>query len=348
MGVQLTTEENDVICKREYSSNVFAVHSQKQRTIWPFEDSWVEKERINDTVRFVKVSDVTEIPPGSFGRCMKLEEVEIGKGVNVIGFHAFRRCEALQKVTLSSWSVTELSDGAFCHCSNLQSVHLNVGLQTVGNNAFYDCSALTSVTIPSTVCRMDLDAFEGCINLTEVVFLGGRFCYGIKFLQLINSGDKVLLDQESFNEILEPRIHRVFRHCTQLTDVKVSISWAVAERILRLSPECRQSIEEKICDLPRIDRQCDHILAVFTVAIRDGAVSHLLDTGNVAARSLFQIFRLIAFHELREASIVIDLAMWRARIEDAKSELSREDCRITVPGPARSLIMEYGGFAGFL
>ena len=39
--------------------------------------------------------------------------------------------------------------------------------------------------------------------------------------------------------------------------------------------------------------------------------------------------------------------MWKSRV-DGDRERARADCRVAVPGPAKSLIMEYCGFAGFL
>ena len=63
------------------------------------------------------------------------------------------------------------------------------------------------------------------------------------------------------------------------------------------------------------------------------------------ARSLYRLLQLIAFHELRESSIVIELAMWKSSIN---VDRARTDCRVPIPDPAKSLIMEYCGFADFL
>ena len=40
--------------------------------------------------------------------------------------------------------------------------------------------------------------------------------------------------------------------------------------------------------------------------------------------------------------------MWKSRIDDTTSELSRADSRVAIPGPAKATIMEYCGFVGFL
>ena len=60
-----------------------------------------------------------------------------------------------------------------------------------------------------------------------------------------------------------------------------------------------------------------------------------------------QILSLIAFHELKESSILLELAVWKSRVDWATS-VPRADCRVEIPDPAKSLIMEYCGFAGFL
>ncbi|EJK44409.1 hypothetical protein THAOC_37051, partial [Thalassiosira oceanica] len=69
------------------------------------------------------------------------------------------------------------------------------------------------------------------------------------------------------------------------------------------------------------------------------------DTNDETAGSLHLALRLISFHELKESSIVIELAMWKSSMVEDRA---RADCRITVPDPAKSLIMDYCGFAGFL
>ena len=71
------------------------------------------------------------------------------------------------------------------------------------------------------------------------------------------------------------------------------------------------------------------------------------DAEREVARSLYQVLQLIAFYELKESSILVVLAMWKSRI-DWEPDKSRADCRVSIPGPAKSLIMEYGGFARFL
>ncbi|EJK58142.1 hypothetical protein THAOC_21756 [Thalassiosira oceanica] len=69
------------------------------------------------------------------------------------------------------------------------------------------------------------------------------------------------------------------------------------------------------------------------------------DTNDETAESIHQVLRLIAFHELKETSILIELAMWKSSLVEDRA---RADSRTSVPDPAKSLIMDYCGFMGFL
>ena len=89
------------------------------------------------------------------------------------------------------------------------------------------------------------------------------------------------------------------------------------------------------------------ILACFPVVRCSLGDMDVEDTNNETARSLHKVLQLIAFHELKESSILIELAIWKSRIDEATS-VPRADCRAAVPDPAKCLIMEYCGFAGFL
>ena len=152
-------------------------------------------------------------------------------------------------------------------------------------------------------------------------------------------------------------------HGCPVTVVKISISWAVSERMARLPLNYRLSVEERFHSLRRLETQEGNALACFPVvssrASDDGAEDdsndeaedgtfEVLDTNHETARSLYQVLQLIAFHELKEASILIELAMWQARISEAASVDCRTDFRVPIPDPAKSLIMDFCDFAGFL
>ncbi|EJK72867.1 hypothetical protein THAOC_05559 [Thalassiosira oceanica] len=302
-------------------------------------------------------SSLINLGDGAFFRCSGLIELRVNEGLQVIGGGAFQDCTELQSVALPS-SITNLGDDAFCGCTNLARVSLNKGLRIIGEAVFGDCTALRSVTVPSTVTELGACAFCDCTSLYEVILLGGRRLLNLEFVNVCvqrEEQEQGLLDREALDEmLLDEDREFIFSDCL-LNDVKVSISWAVTERMARLPHECMLSVEEKIHNMRRLELQQDgNVLACFPVVdsrVTDDEAQdktfEVRDTNNETARSLHQVLQLIAFHELKESSIVIELAMWMSRI-DGTTTVQRANCRVAVPDPAKILIMEYCGFAGFL
>ncbi|EJK73352.1 hypothetical protein THAOC_05029, partial [Thalassiosira oceanica] len=159
-----------------------------------------------------------------------------------------------------------------------------------------------------------------------------------------------LLDQEALDEMLFDE-DGDFAFCScPLTTVKISI-WSVTERMARLPHKCMLSVEEKIHNMRRLELQQDgEVLACFPIDIVRTAGTHyddyifyetfkVRDTNHETAKSLHQVLQLIAFYELKESSIVIELAMWKSRIDRA-TFVRRADCRVAIPDPAKSLIID--------
>ena len=123
----------------------------------------------------------------------------------------------------------------------------------------------------------------------------------------------------------------------------MSISRALFERMGRLPPECRASVLERIRVLSRLELNDGSVFACFPV-VRGASVNEYFihDVNLETARSLHRILQLIAFYELRESSILLELAVWKSR---TNVDWARVDCRVPIPDPAKSLIMEYCGFA---
>ncbi|EJK71117.1 hypothetical protein THAOC_07476 [Thalassiosira oceanica] len=296
-------------------------------------------------------SSVTALGHLAFHGCSNLSQLQLNEGLQIIGDGAFRHCRALRIVTLPS-SVTKIKPCAFLGCSILTEVQLNEGLQIIGSSAFSGCTALRSMTIPSTVTDLSRCAPRGCSDLSEVIFLGGKRLLNY---EVVNSGfwceGQGLLDKEAIDEMLFDEYYgREFPFSNSLTTVKISISWALSERIERLLPECRVPVSNMILNLQRLDlMQNGNVLACFPVVCTDqdeyGYCTYgVLDTNVETARSLYRVLQLIAFHELKESSILIELALWKSIIDMGGDRT----CRVAIPGPAKILLMEYCGFAGFL
>ena len=95
------------------------------------------------------------------------EEYVVREGTEVICDEAFRRCKALQSVTIPN-SVKSIGDKAFESCGSLQSVIIPNSVTSIGNHVFISCISLQSVTIPNSVTSIGDHAFEKCYSLQSV------------------------------------------------------------------------------------------------------------------------------------------------------------------------------------
>jgi len=238
--------------------------------------------------------------------------------------------------------VEEIPCGTFRSYTNLTEVQFDEGaLQVIGVDAFNGCKAMHQVAIPSNVTKVGKRAFWDCTNLAKVILLGGERLLNRGFLDRGLSGDEGALNIGMLKKLNNVN---TFRDCP-LTTVKISIPRALSERMARLPLKCKLSIEGRIRELDRLELAQDGtVLACFPVRRLLGGMD-FKDADNQTAESLHQLLRLISFRELKDSSILIELAMWKSRFDEDRA---RADCRISIPDPAKSLIMEYSGFMDFL
>lgn len=110
-------------------------------------------------------SSVKSIGQHAFNNCLKLYNVVLSEGVNIIGAEAFSICSSLKKITIPS-SVQRIERSAFKNCG-LTSVILQEGLTYVGEYAFA-CNNISNITIPSTVTDMGSCAFYHCKMIKNI------------------------------------------------------------------------------------------------------------------------------------------------------------------------------------
>ena len=87
-----------------------------------------------------------------------------------------------------------------------------------------------------------------------------------------------------------------------------------------------------------------------TIEMEDGYITLLLprvdQIKNVssAIKSIDQIDNLLQYYEVKEATSLVELALWKATISQADEEvypINRDACRVEVPGPAKDLILQH-------
>lgn len=112
-------------------------------------------------------NNVSVIGEGAFRAATSLTQINLGKGVAVIGMSAFL-LSGLTAVLIPD-TVTLIAPYAFTACFNLTHVTLSSGVTTINRSSFSQ-TGLTSITIPSTITHIEDYAFSECYALAHVTF----------------------------------------------------------------------------------------------------------------------------------------------------------------------------------
>ena len=257
-------------------------------------------------LRIIKLpSTITEVGMGAFYECTNLSEVVLNAGLQEIGYSAFEICTSLAIIKVPS-TVTEIGACAFNGCTNLSVVVLDEGLQKIGNNAFADCTSLTIIKLPSTVTQIGESAFDCCTNLREVIF----------------------------DEGLPTVKETAFAYCTSLAVVKFP---NISKRISNLIDAGQTNIEDKVTVNQHFEWRGGELL-VSPEAIRSDNLTLAATRTN-----LEQVLAWITRCELKEATTLYELLLWKANIVKmgAVTKGERSGCRVDVPGPAKDAILQY-------
>ncbi len=117
-------------------------------------------------------SKLTTIGDAAFTACRELESVTMPSTMNYIGSGAFNNCIALSSADLSATQIDALTNQVFQNCSSLQSVSLPSTLLMISKYVFSGCNNLSSLILPQNVNKIFGGAFDDCISLKDVYFLG--------------------------------------------------------------------------------------------------------------------------------------------------------------------------------
>lgn len=118
---------------------------------------------------FFMPNTVTEIGEGAFRRCERLTEVDLSSCLRIIGREAFAYCP-ITKIEIYG-DDTEIADGAFLGCRDLEEAEL-YGANKIGARAFFGCG-LKKIHIPCDVTEIGESAFQDCNQTEEIVLHDG-------------------------------------------------------------------------------------------------------------------------------------------------------------------------------
>ncbi len=141
---------------------------------------------------------------GCFAGCESLKEVKIPASVTLIsygdnsrGTSQFIGCDSLEGIYVDKNNQRYFSDDfgvLYGYNGYLWEAPKQIGgeyivpdgVNVIWEAAFYCCTKLERVTIPESVTNIEIFAFYGCSNLSEVIFLGDAPCFGDRYSGSVN------------------------------------------------------------------------------------------------------------------------------------------------------------------
>ena len=265
-----------------------------------------------DVVSVVFHPSIIEVKNCKFSGCKSLKEVVFNEGLKEIGGYAFMNCISLGSINSPS-TLTEIGNYAFYNCRNLREVLFNDGLKQILDYAFYGCSSLQSITLPSTLTDIGDHAFNTCSNLREVVIMNDKTKIG----------------------------NNTFTCCEALESYKFPNLSRRLETLVRVG--YYSDIVNKINKLPGVHWRGGQIFipAYMTIFPSYGKLQKV-PHGWVTIRSkLAMVVELLACYEKKEAITLLELALWKANMNQEVHPINREAYRVEMPGPVKDAIFTY-------
>ena len=301
-------------------------------------------------------STVTKIGSFAFSECSSLNQIVLNEGLTEIGVRAFINCTKLQSITIPS-SVLEISPSTFRGCTNLQDVVLNDGIEKIAMNTFEGCTSLERITIPSTVDNIEPWAFFRCTNLQDVVlndgikriktyaFIG---CTSLEHITIPSSvldiGDSSFKDCRRLREVVIQNNEEIqigdtaYRGCTSLERFKFP---SLSTRLNDIIQAGQRDLKAKMDDIPAVEWR-DGELVIPGVRKE---IEYPWGTDTVVKldkEKLDKIVRLIRHYEIKEATTMFELALWKTRIDQVEDANGNRNAHcIEVPGPVKDTILQY-------
>lgn len=156
------------------------------------------------------------------------------KTVEIIGYSG-TDSQPYIRSDVEGYDIVGIAGSAFKDNHFVENFVIWADLEYIGDYAFYNCTALTEIYIPSETKTIGASAFEGCVNLTDVVFWGGeeigkaafKDCTGLKDISI--PSEMVTIGESAFENCtgLESVVfwggntigEKAFKNCTGLTEI---------------------------------------------------------------------------------------------------------------------------------
>ena len=128
-----------------------------------FKNTYLEKVKLPSSVESVQYD--------AFSGCGKLKDVDLGNIIS-IGANAFSNCKSLESITIPKTLKSAALYPVFNECPNLKEIKFEDGLTIVPEHLCQK-TYIEEVTLPSSIEKINSDAFANCPNLTKITILDG-------------------------------------------------------------------------------------------------------------------------------------------------------------------------------
>jgi hypothetical protein len=126
-------------------------------------------------VRLNLCENLEDISFDIFKNCWSLREIIFPQNSKIksIKSGAFYDCTSLVTLDLSNCEqLEEISFDTFVNAWSLQEIIFGPLIKKINSGSFRNCTSLTRLRIPVSVEEISWNAFEGCVQLEEVIFEG--------------------------------------------------------------------------------------------------------------------------------------------------------------------------------
>ena len=203
-------------------------------------------------------------------------------------------------------------------CKSLQCITLPTTIVDIGSSTFRNCNKLKEVVLNEGLEKIGEEAFSDCISLATVSFPS----------TLNTVGKMTFIRCKSLKRITLPNISKRLESIVQAGHVEVA---SQIDSITLPGSVKRHGSEMFLA-----------ASAIQSIGGDNRGRKKWDKTIKALLRCLARIKQLIVYYEMKEATtILFELAVWKAMIDQAGDSVNRDACRVGVPKLVKDSILQY-------
>ena len=288
-------------------------------------------QRVPDGVRRARIhKSVKIVRARAFQNRYKLIYVEFHDGVEIIEDRAFKCCSRLQSIKMLGVKI--IKQKAFSNCTRLTAVEFGDKLETIERQAFNDCTKLTDVEFGDKLETIEDRAFQNCKALKTIKMPSVRTVGSVAF------GSCHGLSDVEFGEALGTLNEAAFTKCRNLKWITLPLKDNMIEnRAFNNCPKLDTidlvgGVHQTIASLHmeswrnEMNNEINRINQTLPTVEQRGKTEAIKQWMRSNFRRLHSML-------LKEATTLLELALWKANLHDNNAD---EDRAVRTEGEVES------------